>query len=200
MNSAIHPFHRLLLEGLNGAAFSNEKPQPLFRYALHRELPVRHSHGANSAYCHCSMYRPPVRRAVMFLMLNPSDAGATHNDPTINKCMRYGVDWGFTDLLVGNVFAFITSDPRELRNRAKAGAPVVGHPDNAWWLVKMINAAEIVVCAWGANADLVIPNAARNCVNQLVPIEKCRAIKINADDSPTHPLFLKSTLTPRAWP
>jgi len=56
-------------------------------------------------------YRYALRRvwddgkpAVLFVGLNPSTADAHRDDATIRRCTRFARDWGFGQLLVGNLF------------------------------------------------------------------------------------------------
>ena len=36
--------------------------------------------------------------AVLVVMMNPSTASITHNDPSVAKCCRYAADWGYGSL------------------------------------------------------------------------------------------------------
>jgi hypothetical protein len=44
--------------------------------------------------------------AVLVVMMNPSTASITHNDPSVAKCCRYAADWGYGSLWVGNSCAY----------------------------------------------------------------------------------------------
>src|SRR6266853_1863301 len=54
------------------------------------------------------------RQAVCFIMLNPSTADASANDPTIERCMRRAALLGFGQLEVVNLFGLRATDPSEL--------------------------------------------------------------------------------------
>ena len=41
----------------------------------------------------------------VFIMLNPSTADASNDDPTIRKCVGFAQHWNFGGLYVGNLFA-----------------------------------------------------------------------------------------------
>lgn len=54
-------------------------------------------------------------------MLNPSTADENVDDPTIRRCINFAKDWGYGGMYVGNLFAFRTAYPKELK---EAGFPV----------------------------------------------------------------------------
>ena len=47
----------------------------------------------------------------LFIMLNPSTADHEQNDPTIRRCLDFAKQWGYGQLLVGNLFALRATDP-----------------------------------------------------------------------------------------
>src|SRR5262249_40146014 len=88
----------------------------------------------------------PGRKSATFIMLNPSTADATADDPTIRKCIGFARRWRCGVLRVVNLFAFRATDPDVL----KAAADPVG-PENRRWILRSIRRTnrQIVVCAWG---------------------------------------------------
>ena len=60
----------------------------------------------------CRQYRYALWRKwadgpqVLFVMLNPSTADESVDDPTIRRCISFAKAWGFGSLSVGNLFAF----------------------------------------------------------------------------------------------
>lgn len=132
-----------------------------------------------------------VRRICMFVMLNPSTADETQDDPTIRRCIGYAKTWGYDGLYVGNLYGWRSTDPQGLWT---AENPVGFHND--FWLNVMAQQSDIVVCAWGANAK---PSRAAEVRALLDGFADLRFLKLTKAGIPGHPLYLKSNLQPQAW-
>ena len=83
-------------------------------------------------------------KPVTFLMLNPSCADEILTDPTIDKCLTYVAQWGYSSLRVVNLFAYRTSEPEDLCNVLD---PVGLHNNRA--ILHAILDAPLTICAWG---------------------------------------------------
>ena len=132
---------------------------------------------------------------VCFIMLNPSTADADHDDPTIRRCMGFAAYWGFSRLTVVNLFAYRATDPKEL-NRAEN--PI--GDDNMFHVLREAQAAEMVVCAWGALTPSATPQAfgvLRGLTARLVT-PYCLGKTRNA--YPRHPLYVPKTQKPEVYP
>lgn len=114
----------------------------VYRYALFRSVDgeewdsslARHdSHG--------------TRRTVCFVMLNPSKADESANDPTIEKLLKFTARWGFQRLAVVNLFAYRETDSKKLRALA-SGTDLIG-PENDQHIIRVAGEAHKIVCAWG---------------------------------------------------
>lgn len=79
----------------------------------------------------------------MFLCLNPSTADAEIEDNTSRVCINYARRWGYGGLLIGNLFAYRSTDQSALY---KVEDPV--GPENDKWLKELQSEAALVVCAW----------------------------------------------------
>lgn len=84
-------------------------------------------------------------RTVVFVMLNPSTADATADDPTIRKCVGFAKRLGFGRLEVVNLFAWRATNPRML---SRAAEPVGCENDQT--ILERCLAADLVIAAWGA--------------------------------------------------
>lgn len=88
-------------------------------------------------------------KTVAFIMLNPSTGDAVEDDPTIRRCKGFAQSWGYTKLVVVNLFAYRSTNPDELR---QIDDPV--GRDNMIHVLGEAAAADMVVCAWGALGPL----------------------------------------------
>lgn len=126
-------------------------------------------------------------RPVLWIMLNPSTADASEDDNTIGRCAGFADSWGYTGILVANLYAYRATDPRELK---KAADPI--GPENYRYLHELSGRAALTVAGWGGYR--VQPDhiaAALKAVNG--PIYCLGRTKMGM---PKHPLYL-SGLTQR---
>ena len=128
----------------------------------------------------------PFATSAVFLMLNPSTADASLDDPTIRRCRRFAKDWGDDGLVVGNLFALRSTDPAQLLTHPD---PIGPHNDN--WLRLMAERHATVVCAWGAHPMAVERGAqvARMLIDNGVTLWCLGTTKSGA---PRHPLYVRA--------
>lgn len=127
---------------------------------------------------------------VCFIMLNPSTADETVNDPTIRRCMGYAESWGYRRLVVVNLFGYRATDPRALRR-----VPDPYGPENAPQIVRAAQAADLVVCAWGAHG--AYNNTGRNMIGLLRNRHvQLKAFALTKGGEPVHPLYQRADLKP----
>ena len=133
----------------------------------------------------------------LFIMLNPSTADENILDPTVTRCLNFAMDWGHGKLVVANVYALRSTDPKGL----------YWHPDpigteNDKYILEAAQDVEFlggtIVCAWGSFPGLgsmfdIRVDAIRN---RLLPNFNLTCLKKNKDGSPAHPLYLPKKLTP----
>lgn len=84
-------------------------------------------------------------RQLCWVMLNPSTADESTDDPTIRRVIRFTRDNGYGRLIVVNLFAARTTRPRHLLEMSDP----VG-PNNFDIIREAIQSSDDVVFAWGA--------------------------------------------------
>jgi hypothetical protein len=162
-------------------------------------------------------YREALR-VLVFIMLNPSTADADKDDPTIRRCKSFGKLWGYHKVVIGNLYGYRATEPKEMWRAALAGTDIVGEDNNSA-LVRAIMEASgypphlprtpsmtkgAVVCAWGQASSL--PKALRDQHQQRAAFvrrligSQAYALRLNDDGSPVHPLYQPDDIKPIAWP
>ena len=142
----------------------------------------------------CGKYRYSLSRVwdqnkncVLFILLNGSTADAERDDPTVRRCMGYAKAWGYGGFYIGNLFAFRSTDPKEMK---KAIDPV--GPENNAYLVSLSDKCGLVVCGWGNHGRF--KNRDKR-VKRLIP-KMLHCLEKSKDGNPKHPLYLKKNLVP----
>lgn len=135
----------------------------------------------------------PERSAAFFVMLNPSTADASIDDPTIRRCRGFARTWGCNGLVVANLYSFRATSPKELW---RDDVDPVGI-DGDYWLRRLLGEHKDVVCAWGAHAkpdrvDLFREIAAAAGAN-LYCLGTTKA------GAPRHPLYIKADTELTKW-
>lgn len=123
-----------------------------------------------------------------WVMLNPSIADGTRDDPTIRRCMGFANGWGLPGIIVTNLFARVTTKPAELWHWATWLDPV--GVDNDTYLLAAADAAQVTVCAWGSHTKA--ETRARH-VLQILHSQGTvtKALRVSARTGmPGHPLYL----------
>ena len=169
-----------------------------------RQRPLNWSH-STASFSDCRAYRYRLERlagnvprhpAVTFIMLNPSTADASEDDPTITRCWRMTQRWCFQRMVVVNLFALRSTDPRRL---PKHPDPVGPH-NVAFITAAIVQAREAgspVICAWGCN----MPPPLRSHLRVVQSLLRehggdIKALRLNARREPWHPLYLPAKTEP----
>ena len=92
----------------------------------------------------------------LFLMLNPSKAGACRSDRTIDRCKEFAEQWGYGTLWGCNLYAFRSPKPVGLREALRHGENIVGYPVNNNHLVGSVGRADRIVLGWGGSGASVL--------------------------------------------
>lgn len=127
----------------------------------------------------------PALPTVTFIMLNPSTADASHDDPTIRRCLSFARSWGFGRLDVVNLCAYRATSPAVL---LAADDPF--GPENGQHLLAALTNADLVVAAWGNHGRVFTPPPFGRAVHHLGLTKLAQ---------PRHPLYVHGETRPLAW-
>ncbi len=133
---------------------------------------------------------PADGRLVAWVMLNPSTADDTEDDPTVRRVIGYSRAWGFAGCVVVNLFALRATDPRALWRQPD---PVGGSANDRAIAVWCSEAHEVVL-AWGGGHRLVLGRA--RAVLDILAVHGVRGprcLGVNAAGMPRHPLYLRGS-------
>ncbi len=137
-------------------------------------------------------------RTLTYVMLNPSTADGTKDDPTIRKCIGFATKLGYERMYVVNLFSKRATQPDELRNG-------VGR-----WITNLmavrtrLSASDTVVFAWGASVMKAEPDPRKRALRSLAEVTKELGVEplclgISKDGHPRHPLMLPYTTRLKRW-
>ncbi len=89
---------------------------------------------------------------LMFIMLNPSKATVLKSDMTVTLCTNRAVTGGYGGICVLNIFAYMATDRRELR---QIETPIgLRNDEIIRQQVELIRARDKIVCAWGVDGSI----------------------------------------------
>lgn len=130
--------------------------------------------------------------SIGFVMLNPSTADETLDDPTIRRLRGFSTAWGYNAFTVCNVYALRATDPKVLRS----------HPDpvgfeNHLYLRQLAHSKATIVVAWGAHA--AADDVARTYQILTEGPAQIMCLGTNMDGSPKHPLYLAANTQLQPW-
>jgi hypothetical protein len=129
---------------------------------------------------------------VNFIMLNPSTADDTNDDATIRRCIGFAKRWGYSGLVVTNLFAYRATQPADLKALllTNGGFREAYGEENTNHIDREARMAHLVVLAWGDNAGSV-PEIARNIPSDIVRMLDYRdlyCIRTSKQGNPVHPV------------
>lgn len=128
---------------------------------------------------------------VCWIMLNPSTADAEEDDPTIRRCMGFAKSWGYSGIIVCNLFAYRATKPADM---LYTDDPVGPHNDEEIGQILDSSLTDIVVCAWGQNAPLDRETEVLDIIERHGKVP--HALRLTKGHAPAHPLYLPGDLVP----
>jgi hypothetical protein len=152
---------------ISGASFSVDR---VYRYSLWR-------------------YWDDSLLVAAFVMLNPSTADEVDLDPTVRRCVGYARSWKCGGLIVGNIFALRSTDPKQLY---RVEDPV--GPSNDLFLRGLQEFVDITIFGWGTRGRL---NGRGRAVDRLFGYrEGVFCLGTTRWGEPIHPLYQRADLKP----
>lgn len=171
-----------------------------YRYRLLRDIrgepPRANAHVAGAAW-HTVPREELLDRLLLWILLNPSTAGALASDPTLRKCVSYGRAWGYGRIELVNMYGYRATDPIELIGRRKAHHDVRG-PMNAAAVVAAARDADLIVGGWGTKAAHDDVLALEDLIAARVH-KPIHAIALTQAGWPRHPLYEPLARVARPW-
>ena len=141
---------------------------------------------------------------VAWIMLNPSTADSSHDDPTVRRVVSFSRSWGFGGCEVVNLFAFRSTDARTL---VVVDDPV--GPSNVVVVGGVLeecarSGAGVIVLAWGAGGQrlmdvarpVIVAASSRWGERRLTPV----SLGPTKSGAPRHPLYVPAATRPRPVP
>lgn len=127
----------------------------------------------------------------LFIMLNPSKADEWIYDNTVTRCKDFAIRWGYGTLIVVNIFALVSTDPKELY---KCRDPIGSANDR--YILDEAKKADLRIAAWGNHGaiDERGDRVLRMLWNQDLSIH---SLGMTGKGQPKHPLRLSKTLRPQ---
>jgi hypothetical protein len=137
---------------------------------------------------------------VNFIMLNPSTADDVFDDATIRRCVGFAKRWGFSGLVVTNLFAYRATQPNDLWalvNLEGGRDAAIGEGNNDH-IEREAKSAKMVVCAWGDNCEL-IPLRDLEVIQLLLRDRNLYCIRRTVKGNPVHPVRERYTDAPELF-
>lgn len=150
----------------------------------------------SAIFSKCRKYRYSLSRIwtkhrplCLFVCLNPSTANENIDDPTIRRCVNYAKSWLYGGMIMVNLFAYRSTDPKNLL--------VVDDPignENDYYIKNISDKCVITIAAWGSH------KLVDNRFEEVLPLlNNLHYLKLTKSNKPHHPLYLKKNLVPIFW-
>ncbi|MBT9384141.1 DUF1643 domain-containing protein [Pseudooceanicola sp. CBS1P-1] len=153
-------------------------------------------------YSPCERYRYALSREwaegarILYVMLNPSTATETQNDPTVERCERRARTLGYGGFRVCNLFAWRETSPALLK---KASEPI--GPENDRLLreaADWIGPDGLILCGWGVHGSHMGRGAEVKALLKGTG-RRLAHLGLTKDGEPRHPLYVAYATQPTDW-
>lgn len=126
-----------------------------------------------------------LKGPALFVMLNPSTADASLDDPTIRRCLGFAKSWGCLGLTVANLYAYRATKPSRLWEIDDPEGP-----QNDEWILRLMRDHTHIVGAWGVNAKPERVERFKKLADDANVRIWCLGTTKNG--SPRHPLYIRA--------
>jgi hypothetical protein len=150
---------------MDGAIFS---PDRRYRYTLTRTITLGN-------------------KSLLWIMLNPSTADESIDDPTIRRCIGFTREFGYAGFTVVNLYAYRATKPADLW---KAVKPIGEKNDQV--IMRYARKADRVICAWGMHAPASRVDQVCALLRHVRFRGEAYCLGFTANGNPRHPLMLRA--------
>lgn len=147
-----------------------------------------------ASFSECREYRFALWRIwdeskplVMFIGLNPSTANETEPDQTIKSVTRISKNLGYGGFYMMNCFPYVSTNPNDLIDHDKTVYSQQQFFINNQKLKEVSDKCKDIVFAWGKFKVLQ-----KRSLELIKMFPHAKALILNKDNSPRHPLYVKS--------
>ena len=133
--------------------------------------------------------RGDAKKALCFVMLNPSNADHENDDPTIRRCLGFMNSLGYSGLIVVNLCSLITPAPRILYAHIGAKNRLKRDELNDAHIKYSFQISRAIVAAYGAFKHPALQNKAGEIFKWTT--KPIYALKLTKGGFPCHPLRLR---------
>ena len=141
----------------------------------------------------CGVYRYALTRewedgkCIAWMMFNPSTADATNDDATIRKCIGFSKRWGYGRMIIVNLYAVRSRDPKVVARMVDPVGPLTDY-----WIHEALQESRQLVCAWGCAQHM--PGIESRIGDVMAIARRARVEMVclgrRLDGHPRHPLML----------
>ncbi len=159
--------------------------------------------GGSALFSECGAYRYTLSRIwdgsstkALWIMLNPSTASADVDDRTVRRTQDFARQWGFGGVVIANLFALRSTDPKALYSHPDPVGPM-----NNRTLLELATRADVgaVVAAWGAHGKLHGRDRAVDDLLRGVAAVRLLCLGTTKDGHPRHPLYVAGATPLEPW-
>jgi hypothetical protein len=135
--------------------------------------------------------KPPL----VWLLLNPSTADEREDDPTMRRCMGFAHRDGHGGIVVLNIFAFRSTDPRVLKYHIDSGRDMIG-PENDEYIQAYLcmtngtlKSQTKFILGYGSNGTMA--GRDKQIMQMVAGYDNIYCLGYTATGQPRHPLYIR---------